>query len=296
MTTITRRNFLRSTTMASLALAAPQFSLAGTAKPGSLMRIGLVTYLWGQDWDVPTLIGNCIKSKIGAVELRTEHAHGVEPSISAQRREEVRRMFEDSPIKCLGPGTNQAYHYTDQARLRAEIEGTKAFIKLSHDIGSTGVKVKPNAFPPGVSHEKTIEQIGKSLNEVGQYAGDMGQIIRVEVHGNETQELPVMKAIFDVADNPNVKVCWNCNPEDLNGQGLEYNFNLVKDRLGDTVHVREMNLNDYPYQKLMDLFVGIDYEGWILLECRTSPDDRIAAMIEQRKVWKKLVHNAQKKQ
>lgn len=296
MNTITRRNFLRSTTLASLALAAPQFSLAGMGKPGSRMRMGLVTYLWGQDWDVPTLISNCIKSKIGAVELRTEHAHGVEPSISAERRNEVRRMFEDSPIKCLGPGTNQAYHYTDQARLRAEIEGTKAFIKLSHDIGGTGVKVKPNAFPEGIPHEKTIEQIGKSLNEVGKYAGDMGQVIRVEVHGNETQELPVIKAIFDVADNPHVKVCWNCNPEDLNGQGLEYNFNLVKNRLGDTVHVREMNLNDYPYQKLMDLFVGIDYDGWILLECRTAPDDRIAAMAEQQKVWKQMVRKAQKKQ
>ncbi|MDX2245343.1 MAG: TIM barrel protein [Bacteroidia bacterium] len=294
-TTFTRRNFLRTTTMASLALAVPQFPLAATGKPGSKMRMGLVTYLWGQDWDVPTLIANCIQSKIGAVELRTEHAHGVEPSISPERRKEVRRMFEDSPVKNLGPGTNQAYHYTDSARLRAEIEGTKAFIKLSHDIGGTGVKVKPNAFPKEVSREKTIEQIGKSLNEVGKYAGDMGQIIRVEVHGDETQELPAMKAIFDVADNPNVKICWNCNPQDLNGQGLEYNFNLVKHRFGDTVHVREMNLNDYPYQELMNLFVGIDYDGWILLECRTSPEDRIAAMIEQRKVWSKMVKKAQKK-
>ncbi|MEZ4829258.1 MAG: TIM barrel protein [Bacteroidia bacterium] len=291
---LTRRHFLRSSALASLALATPSFSFA-SPRPGSSMRMGLVTYLWGQDWDVPTLIANCTKAKLGAIELRTEHAHGVEPAISTEKRKEVRRMFEDSPVICLGPGTNQAYHYTDQARLRAEIEGTKAFIKLSHDIGGTGVKVKPNAFPKEVSREKTIEQIGKSLNEVGKYAGDMGQIIRVEVHGNETQELPAMKAIFDVADNPNVKICWNCNPEDLIGQGLEYNFNLVKDRFGDTVHVREMNLNDYPYQELMDLFVGIDYDGWILLECRTSPEDRIAAMIEQRKFWEKMVKKSQKK-
>ena len=75
-------------------------------------------------------------------------------------------------------------------------------------------------FTKEVPHEKTIEQIGKSLNEVGKFAADYGQKIRVEVHGNETQELPNMKAIMDVANHPNVYTCWNCNDEDLIGQGL----------------------------------------------------------------------------
>ena len=29
----------------------------------------------------------------------------------------------------------------------------------------------------------------------------------------------------------------------------------------------------------MNLFVKIDYPGWILLECRTNPKDLVAAMI-----------------
>lgn len=258
------------------------------------MQLGLVTYLWGKDWDVPTLIENCKKSKVLGVELRTEHAHGVDPGISDRRIKEVRKQFEDSPVELVGLGTNQDYHHVNQQQLRDSIERTKEWIKLSHDVGSSGVKVKPNAFPKEVSKEKTIEQIGKSLNEVGKFAADYGQEIRVEVHGVETQELPNMKAIFDVADHPNVKVCWNCNAEDLIGQGLEYNFNLVKDRFGKTVHVREMNLNDYPYQQLMNLLVGMNYDGWILLECRTDPADKVQAMKEQRKVWKEMLKTAQK--
>jgi sugar phosphate isomerase/epimerase len=165
-------------------------------------------------------------------------------------------------------------------------------LQLSHDVGGSGVKVKPNAFHEGVPQEKTLEQIGRSLNELGKFASGLGQKVRLEVHGTGTQELPNIKKIMDVADNRNVVVCWNCNPEDLNGQGLEYNFNLVKDRLGDTVHVREMNMGDYPYQELMNLFVKMDYKGWILLECRTDPQDKVAAMIEQREVWKKMINNA----
>ncbi len=259
------------------------------------MKLGLVTYLWGKDWDVPTLIKNCSAANIHGVELRVEHAHGVEPSISEAKRNEVKKIFADSPVKIVGMGTNQQYDFPDQDKLRKSIEDTKAFIKLSAAVGGEGVKVKPNGFHKDVPHEKTIEQIGKSLNEVGKFAGDHGQKIRLEVHGDETQELPNIKAIMDVANNPNVYVCWNCNDQDLIGEGLEHNFNLVKNRLGDTVHVREMNIGTYPYQQLINLFVNMDYKGWILLECRTEPTDKVKAMIEQGDVFSAMIKEAQAK-
>ena len=64
-------------------------------------------------------------------------------------------------------------------------------------------------------------------------------------------------------------VCWNSNDVDLEGEGLDHNFDLVKDRFGSTFHVRESNLDDYPYQHLMKRFLEIKYDGWILLEART---------------------------
>jgi sugar phosphate isomerase/epimerase len=262
------------------------------AKKASRMQIGLVTYLWGKDWDLATLIRNCEKSKVLGVELRTQHKHGVEPSLNANQRKEVKKRFADSQVTLLGYGANEQFDSPDLSNLKKNIEATKVLLQLSHDVGGSGVKVKPNAFHEGVPQEKTLEQIGRSLNELGKFASGLGQKVRLEVHGTGTQELPNIKKIMDVADNRNVVVCWNCNPEDLNGQGLEYNFNLVKDRLGDTVHVREMNMGDYPYQELMNLFVKMDYKGWILLECRTDPQDKVAAMIEQREVWKKMINNA----
>jgi hydroxypyruvate isomerase len=99
---------------------------------------------------------------------------------------------------------------------------------------------------------------------------------------------------MDVADHPNVRVCWNCNKEDLIGEGLTYNFNLVKDYFGATAHVREFDVGDYPYEQLMALLVDMDYDGWILLECRTDPEDKVKALKEQRKLFKKLVKQGQK--
>ncbi len=286
----TRKEFLQDLSMLAVASLLPGLSFAEAEfLKKSKMKLGLVTYLWAKDWDVPTIIENCTKTGIGGVELRVDHAHKVMPDISAARRMEVKKMFADSPVKIVGMGTNEQYDSPDPAKLKANMDRTKEFIKLSADIGGTGVKVKPNQFHKDVPHEKTLEQIGQSLSELGKYAADFGQKIRLEVHGNGTQELPNIKTIMDNCESRNSYVCWNCNQEDLIGQGLEYNFNLVRDRFGDTVHVRELDSSDYPYQKLMNLFKDIDYKGWILLECRTDPKDKVAALMEQKRVFEGMV-------
>lgn len=253
------------------------------------MKFGLVTYQWGKDWDLPTLISNCEKAGFQAVELRTQHAHGVETSLTAAQRTEVKKRFADSSLTCVGYGSNFEYHNPDQAKLRENIEQTKEYIKLCKDIGAPGIKVKPNNLPADVPREKTIAQIAASLNEVGKFARDYGQLVRVEAHGPLTQELPNMKAIFDQVTQPNVKICWNSNAPDLNPPGLEGNFNMVKKWIGDTTHVRELNLKDYPYQQLFNLLAGIDFKGWILLEASSTPVDKMAAMKEQVAAFKELV-------
>ena len=286
---LNRRQWLASSTAAAAAASLAGRSLMAAAPAQSKMRLGLVTYLWGKDMTLPELLSKCEQAGLEGVELRTEHKHGVEPSLSAAQRQEVKKRFADSPVELVGYGSNCEYHSPDPAQLQKNIQQTQAYIQLMHDCGGSGVKVKPNAFPKEVSREQTIEQIGRALNEVAAYGQKYGQKIRVEVHGSGTSELPVIRDIFAVADHPNVAVCWNSNDVDLHGAGLEANFRMVQNRLADTVHVRELNQGDYPYAQLMDLFREMDYAGWILLECRTDPKDKVQAMIEQREVFHKLL-------
>ena len=221
---ITRRRFLATTAAATASLAALPARRNAAADGGSSgeMKLGLVTYLWGQDWDLPTLLANCAARPVcRAWNSAREHKHGVEPSLSPLQRLEVRKRFADSPVTLVGYGSNAEYHSNDPAELKRNIELTKAYVKLMYDCGGSGVKVKPNSFVKDVPHEQTLEQIGKALNEVAAFGADYGQRIRLEVHGQGTDELPNIKAIMDVATHPNVGVCWNCNGTDLKGQGLE---------------------------------------------------------------------------
>jgi sugar phosphate isomerase/epimerase len=259
----------------------------------SHLAFGLVTYMWGADWDLPTLIKNCEKSGVRGVELRTTHAHGVEPSLNEQQRMDVRRRFSDSKVTMVGIGSNERFDSPDAAELKKSIEATKEFIRLSHDVGGTGVKVKPDSFHKEVPREKTIEQIGKALNELGEYGEGFGQQIRLEVHG-QCAELPTIKAIFDIATHSNVAICWNSNPQDLQGEGLEHNFKLVNKRFGETCHIHELDDAKYPYEQLFKLLVQSGYSGWLLLEASSKPSDRVVALIEQAKLFESLVAKAKK--
>lgn len=291
-----RRQFLAATgTLAGASLIAGSVSpLLASEKKGGGIKYGLVTYQWAKDWDLPTLLANMQETGVLGVELRTTHKHGVEPTLSKAERADVRKMFADAGLTCVGIGSAEQFCHPDPAALKKAIEATKAFIELSHDVGGSGVKVRPNNLYPNVEKERTIEQIGKSLNEVGEYATGFGQQIRLEVHGKCAQ-LPTIKAIMDVADNPSVAVCWNSNPQDLEEPGLEHNFNLVKDRFGETCHIHRMEQKDYPFQQLIDLYVGIDYQGWMMLEEGKIPENIVVELARERERFEKMLDDARRR-
>lgn len=274
-----RRQFLKAAgLLAATGMAEPRAATssalaadAAGVPARSGMRLGLVTYNLAKDWDVATIIKHCEATQFEGVELRTTHAHRVEITLSANHRAEVKQRFADSAVRLFGLGSAFDYHTPDAARLRADIEATKQYIVLAHDVGASGVKVRPNGLPKEVPVEKTLEQIGKSLRELGEFGATYGQEIRLEVHGTGTSLLPHIKTIMDVADHKHVGVCWNSNQTDLAGQGLDANFDLVKDRIVE-VHLRDLFLTEYPWRRLFARLNGISYSGFCLAEIPESAD------------------------
>jgi sugar phosphate isomerase/epimerase len=250
------------------------------------MQLGLVTYQWGADWDLPTLIKNCQETGFAGVELRTTHKHGVEPSLDENQRQDVAKRFGDSGVTLVGLGTACEYHSPDPAALKKNIDETKAFIKLCHDCGGSGVKVRPNGLPAGMPQQKTIEQIGRALDEVASFGEGYGVEIRLEIHGRATSEIPVIRKIMDVSQHPGSRLCWNCNAADLNKPGLTPNFKSVQDRIS-TVHIHEL-ISDYPWMELFGLLKSTSFDGWTLLEEGNTTCDPIRVMKYYRLLWERM--------
>jgi len=237
------------------------------------MKLGLVTWLIGKDMDCHQLIELCQGAGLAGVELRQEHAHKVEVSLSKQERAEVKALFAGPGVEIAGLGGCYEYHSKDPEEVKKNIEGSKAYAQLAADVGAPGIKVRPNDLYDDVPHEQTQEQIGKALREVAAFAEGVGVKVRLEVHGpNGSNDPRNIRKIMDACDHPNAYVCWNSNKleQDENGS-IQWCFDLLKDKI-DLVHITDIGVYQYPWQQLFDNLKGIHYQGYCLAEMGYNPE------------------------
>jgi hydroxypyruvate isomerase len=234
------------------------------------MQLGAVTYNVFKDMDLETLIKTLETTGFEVVELRTTHKHGVEPAISEDERKRVKERFERSKVKLVSFGTTCEFQSADAAERKRQIDTAKQFIRLAHDTGATGVKVRPNGFAKGVPKETTIANIADGLREIGQDAYVHGVEIWLEVHGAETQVPTVAAEIMRATKHPNVGLCWNSNPTDVVNGSVKASFDLLRPWL-KSCHINEL-VSGYPYRELFGLMKKSGYDRWTLCECGESKE------------------------
>jgi sugar phosphate isomerase/epimerase len=235
------------------------------------MRLGAVTYNVLRDWDVEKIIKTLGEIGYEAVELRTTHKHGVEPSIGKEERLQVRRRFEASKVRLLSYGTTCEFHSPDAAERARQVALAKDFVVLAHDTGALAVKVRPNGFPKEVPRETTIANIGACLRELGEFGVGYGVEIWMEVHGPETQLPQNSAAILRAANHPNAGACWNSNPTDVVKGSVKPSFELLRPYI-KSVHITELADPSYPWRELFTLLKGAGYDRYTLCEVQESQE------------------------
>src|SRR5580765_3743255 len=203
------------------------------------MLLGAVTYNVLNNMDLETVIRTLETAGFDAVELRTGHKHGVEPSLNAAERARVKDRFEHSKVRLLSYGTTCEFQSADPAERRKQIDLAKQFVELAHDTGAWGVKVRPNGLARGVPKETTIQNIAAGLKEVGEHGAGHGVEIWLEVHGAETQVPTAAAEIMRATNHKNVGLCWNSNPTDIVDGSVKPSFDLLRPWL-KSCHINEL--------------------------------------------------------
>ncbi len=273
MHAVDRRRFM---TAAGIAAAGFGVSSARAADAVPLkFQLGLVTYNVAAKWDLPTLLQICKNVGLAAVELRTSHAHGVEPNLSKDQRKEVKQRFADAGVRIWGCGTVCEFHAPSADTVKKNVESCKQFVELVADLGGKGVKVRPNGLPKDVAVEKTLEQIGKALIDCGKAAADADIEIWVEVHGPGTSQPSHCKTIMEQCGHPKVGLTWNSNPTDIKDGSVADSFKLLKPWIL-SCHINELYKDaagTYPYREFFRLLRESSYDRVTLCEVGKSPPD-----------------------
>ncbi|HEY1339825.1 MAG TPA: sugar phosphate isomerase/epimerase family protein [Bryobacteraceae bacterium] len=259
-----RRSFIAS----SAAFAVPPLEAAPPA--AGQFQLGCVTYNVLQGMDLETLIKTLEAAGIAAVELRTGHKHGVEPSIGPEERARVRDRFRQSKVRLLSYGTTCEFQSPDPAERRRQIDAGKAFVDLARDTGAMGVKVRPNGLPAGVPLATTIQNIAAGIREVAEYGQSKGIEIWMEVHGRDTQEPKTAAEILHTVNHRNAGACWNSNPTDVKDGTVKPSFELLKPYIR-SAHINEL-YSSYPWREFFQLLRASGYDRYTLCEVAESKE------------------------
>ena len=261
-----RRGFLGAAVAAAGVLhAAPQNAWF----PKGDFRLGSVTYNLLKDYDLETIIRTLETVGYEAVELRTSHKHGVEPSLPAAERTRVRRRFESSKVRLLSYGTTCRFQSPDPAERRHQLDIARQFVDLAHDTGAVGIKLQPMGLPAEVPQETAIQYFGAAMRELGDYGASRRVEIWMEVHGSGTQNPPVAAALLRAAGHENVGACWNSNPTDVQGGSVKEAFALLRPWIRN-VHLYELSDESYPFRELFALLRQSGYNRYTLAEVAES--------------------------
>jgi sugar phosphate isomerase/epimerase len=279
-----RRSFFAASAAfaGSLGAGAPS---AQAAPADPRFQLGCVTYNLLKDMDVEAIIRTLEATGLAAVELRTTHKHGVEPSLSPDARAQVRDRFRRSKVRLLSYGTECEFHSPDPTVRRRQVETGKAFVDLARDTGALGVKVRPNGLPKDVPYETTIGNIAGGLRELGEYAQPKGVEIWMEVHGPATSEPKTAADILRATGHKNVGACWNSNPGDVKDGSVKQSFEMLGPYIRN-VHITEL-YSEYPWSEFFRLLRDSGYNRYTLAEVAASGEPE-RFLRYYRALWQRL--------
>ncbi|MCM8822753.1 MAG: sugar phosphate isomerase/epimerase [Candidatus Omnitrophica bacterium] len=226
--------------------------------------------------DLPKMLEYAKKYGYNGVEPRSQaqHNHGIELEASPKKRNEIKRIFEDSGIECACLATSLRYCFTDPTKRKEAIETTKAFIDLALDIGTKRIRVFGGIPDKEMSVEDAIKIVGECLGIAGEYAEKNKIFLCLETH-DFFSRADVVSQTVKIADNPYVRINWDIMHPYTKGMEIKEAFDCVKDfvehcHIHDGVYDAERNVKlvlmgegEIPYKEALTLLEQINYQGYL---------------------------------
>jgi sugar phosphate isomerase/epimerase len=256
---------------------------------GEYMTFAFSTSEWGSGWDLLQLLENLETAGVKQVELGAGHAHGIAPVLGPDERTGLREQLEEAGVAVVGMRGDVAFDAVDKGALATSIDQVKQLVRLGHDVGGSGVRVRLGDLK---GDEALIEQTATVLRELGDFALGFGQEIRVEVQagsGNMADLVAVLKAV----NHDQVRAAFGVGNAALTAKGVEEEFKQVKDYLGSVVLVDVQQEGDVEaYDTLAKLLVEVDFEGRVLLTTKAEVGDAVSATGRQKVLWEQRLKKA----
>ncbi len=207
MNPFTRREFLKTAGLVSLAFTGFSFNVFKKTKPLlSFSTLGC------PDWTFKSIVDFARANGYNGLELRGILRELDLPKCyefnSVENIQSSLKLMEDNELKFVNLGSSTNLHQPEGAERRKQIDDGKRFIDLAHQLDCPYVRVFPNNFPKDQDKNAAIDLISKGLIELGNYAKSSNVKVLMETHGDAVYTNDVEK-IMKLSAHPQVGLIWD---------------------------------------------------------------------------------------
>jgi len=162
------------------------------------------------EWTLDEALPVMKKYGYEGLEPRVEWGHrsGIEASLSASERADVRSKVRDAglEISCVATGVRAA---TGDPQERAKhMEDLRTYIDLAADLGAKYVRTFGGPRPRDRELKYIVDYVVEAYLSVLDHAVDRGVTILMETHDDWSHSMEV-RAVIEQADHPNLRVLWD---------------------------------------------------------------------------------------
>ena len=268
MTEATRREFLKTSAFA----AAAALPLSLHASTNARYPIGFST-LGCPAWEWIKILDFAQQHGFAAVELRGLQGSMDLPTrleFSAERIAQSKKDVASRGLRLSCLSSSAHMHEVDPQKREAQMADARNFIDLASGLDVPYVRVFGNDVV-GL-RDQAVENVAKSLRELGDYAGPKNVTVLIESHGDFTDS-PTLRALLEKADSAHVGLLWDAHHTFVSGKEdpvftysqLEkyIHHTHLKDSLRDDkgVHYVLTGRGDVPVKQQVEVLVRNGYRG-----------------------------------
>jgi sugar phosphate isomerase/epimerase len=243
------------------------------------MKIGFSTRVCPQ-WDLGTVVTNAAKWGFDGIELHTLRGESHLPLLPelAADTGEVRRLFADNGVECVGLSTSATLGSRNR-RTVAEQKGVVIeFAELAAQIGAPYVRLGAGTANRLEPRQTVLARIAEELSSLAAVVSRLGVTLLIENDGTFRGSAH-MWYLIDAVGHTAVRCCWNqCHamtvlegptrsiPRLGSRIGLVHLCDASIDSSGTLIEHKPLGQGDIQIARQIDLLRGVMYDRYLMVE------------------------------
>ncbi|NLT42085.1 MAG: sugar phosphate isomerase/epimerase [Anaerolineae bacterium] len=144
------------------------------------------------------------------LEARVEwkHRSGIEASLTAAQRAEVRRKVEDAGLTVCAVATSVRAAEGDPEARAKHMRDLDGYIDLAADLGAQYVRTFGGPRPRDRELKYVVDYVVEAYSSVLDHAADRSVVVLMETHDDWSHSSEVA-AVVERVNHPNLKVLWD---------------------------------------------------------------------------------------